>query len=211
MPATKATAAAPTARTAAASSTFFSLAIGPGFERHQSWDVQFGQRFALTGIAVKQKGQSFVVARLPARELLLHPVHAADHQEHREGDDQEADDGVDEEADVHRHGAGGFRVGERGVRSAAFAPALRVTKRFEKSTLPSSRPIGGMITSATSEEMIPERCADDDADRHVDHVAPHREFLEFLESPRSFSDMAAELWRWAGPTGFVTAAMTADA
>ena len=38
----------------------------------------------------------------------------------------------------------------------AFAPSFRTINRFEKSTLPRRRPIGGIITSATSElTMVP--------------------------------------------------------
>jgi hypothetical protein len=41
----------------------------------------------------------------------------------------------------------------------AFAPSFRTINRFEKSTLPRRRPIGGMITSATSELMMVPKAA----------------------------------------------------
>ena len=52
----------------------------------------------------------------------------------------------------------------------------------EKSTPPSIKPIGGMITSLTRDcDDGAEGAADDDADRHVDDVAPDGELSEFLQ------------------------------
>ena len=47
---------------------------------------------------------------------------------------------------------------------------------------PVSIPIGGISRSFVNErDDLAERGADHDADRHVDDVAAHREFFEFLD------------------------------
>ena len=90
---------------------------------------------------------------------------------------------VEEQPEVQGHGAGRLarRRGSYTV-AAALLPSFSTMNRFAKSTLPSASPIGGMITSSTSDFTIaPNARADDDADREVEHVAAHRERLEFLE------------------------------
>ena len=92
-------------------------------------------------------------------------------------------DGVDEDAVVHGHRASRLRLGERRMRAAAFAPSFSVTNMLVKSMPPSARPIGGISTSATSEaDDGPERRTDDDANRHVEHVAAHDELFELTSA-----------------------------
>ena len=83
----------------------------------------------------------------------LHLVDGAHQQEHSEGDDDEAEARVDEDAVVEGNGAR-FLGRIHGEVGPAVAPSLSTTKRFEKSTLPSASPIGGMIRSFTRESTI---------------------------------------------------------
>jgi hypothetical protein len=64
--------------------------------------------------------------------------------------------------------------------SARLGYALpdRFRYRLEKSTLPSSRPIGGQDVVGERCDDLPESGADDHSDRHVDDVPSHGEFLE---------------------------------
>ena len=101
------------------------------------------------------RGNPWWSARPPLRRL--EPVDRAHQQEHGEGDDHEGDDAVDEEPVVDGDRAR-RPAPRRGSHTAArpCVPSLSSRNRSEKSTLPRARPIGGMMTSSTSDfTMVP--------------------------------------------------------
>ena len=63
----------------------------------------------------------------------------------------------------------------------ALAPFFKVRNRLEKSTPPISRPMGGMMTSSTSDLTMPEKAVPTTIPTaEVDDVAAHDEIFEFL-------------------------------
>jgi hypothetical protein len=76
-------------------------------------------------------------------------IHPFDEHKDRECDYHEVDDRVDEQVDVQRRCARGLRC-----RDGLVVFRERLTNRFEKSTAPSARPIGGIRMSLVNEVTI---------------------------------------------------------
>jgi hypothetical protein len=79
----------------------------------------------------------------------LHPVDLSDDQKNRKGNDDEVQNGIDKNAIIQSRCTGGFGSGDTRI----LFPE-RLIKRFEKSTLPSATPIGGMRMSSTNDVTI---------------------------------------------------------
>ena len=117
--------------------------------------------------------------------LLLHGVHAADHEEDGEGDDQEIDDGVQEQPVVERHRSRPLGGGDRRVGTGDL-PFLEHEEEVREVDVPQEEPDRRhQDVGYQRGDDRPEGRADDDAHRHVDDVPPHREFLELLQHVRS--------------------------
>src|SRR5262249_54746579 len=117
-----------------------------------------------------------------ARRILLllaaKLVHGLDRHEQHEGDDQEADHIVDEQTDIHGRGAGLRGWGERSV-------VLAVQRDEDAAEVASA----GDHADRRHDDIVDQRSydggeggADNDADRHVHHVAAERKFLELFQN-----------------------------
>ena len=87
--------------------------------------------------------------RCRGRWLRAEPVDLPDEQEDDKGHEGEVDEGIEEDILVDRGGPGCLCLGQRGY----FTP-VRLTNRLAKLTRPCSSPMGGMMTSFTSEVTI---------------------------------------------------------
>ena len=114
------------------------------------------------------------------------PVDGPDEQKDRQGDDDEADNRVDKEAVVDAYGAGSLGVGQMCVR-----PRLRALPEDDKKVgevHPSQEQADGGHQDVIHETLDDrtEGTADDNSDRHINDVAPHRELFELPQYRTSF-------------------------
>ena len=110
----------------------------------------------------------------------LEAVDGPDQQEHGHSDEQKRDHRVDEEPVVDRHRAGSACVSKRRIRACwdAVLDYQEKIGEIHAAQYPAQRGHENIIDERFDDGR--ERGADDDAHRHVEHVAAQREFLEFL-------------------------------
>ena len=86
----------------------------------------------------------------------LQAVDRLDHTKHGQCHDQETDHRIQEQADIHRHRASSLGVRQGGVGASRFRARLEQDEQVAEIHLASSKPIGGMMMSATRDDtMVP--------------------------------------------------------
>lgn len=108
---------------------------------------------------------------------LLKSVDLLDHDEDHKRDDQKIDHVVQEQPVIQRRGAGSLRFRQRLISSPLEAD-VQITE-INASKQKSDRRHHDIINQRRYD--LAERAANDDADRHINHVPPHHERFEFFQ------------------------------
>src|SRR5215470_8645938 len=116
------------------------------------------------------------------RRWLCHPtIHRAHHQKHRKCNNQKIDNRVEKNSVIQRRRARCLRCCQRLIRLVA-----KIEKQVRKIHVPQQSSQGRHQNVIHCRRYdFPECCTDDDADCHVQHVAAHRKFFEFLQHASS--------------------------